>query len=175
VHRAADPDALLFYNEAEGEAMDVKSDAVYALVRDFKQRGIPIDGVAQMHILNLNPDFEGSARNIRRLAALGLQVHITELDVALPVTAQDFLRNPGDLQRQAEIYRRIALVCLSEPRCTAIQTWGFTDRYSWIRSWTKGTKGNALPFDRDYAPKPAYEALRDVLDEPPARACAPSQ
>lgn len=41
----ADPQALLFYNEAGAEVVNPKSDAIYAMVRDFRQRGIPIDGV----------------------------------------------------------------------------------------------------------------------------------
>ena len=41
----AEPQALLFYNEAEGEGMNRKSDAIYAMVKDFRQRGVPIDGV----------------------------------------------------------------------------------------------------------------------------------
>src|SRR5271157_5811181 len=50
----ADPQALLFYNEAEAETLNPKSDAIYAMVRDFRQRGVPIDGVGlQMHIANL--------------------------------------------------------------------------------------------------------------------------
>ncbi len=39
--RKADPKALLFYNEAEGEGLNRKSDAIYALIKDFKQRGVP--------------------------------------------------------------------------------------------------------------------------------------
>jgi endo-1,4-beta-xylanase len=47
----ADPQALLFYNEAESEELNPKSDAVYAMVRDFKRQGVPIDGVGfQMHL-----------------------------------------------------------------------------------------------------------------------------
>lgn len=173
---AADPDALLFYNEAEGEAMNAKSDAIYAMVRDFKRRGVPIHGVGlQMHILDLNPDIDGIAANIRRLTALGLQVHITELDIALPVDPVGRPRNPADLQRQAEIYRRVAFACFSQPGCTAIQTWGFTDKYSWIRNWTKGNKGGPLLFDREYAPKPAYYAFRDALRSLPAHPRAPLQ
>ena len=42
--READPQALLFYNEAEGEGLNRKSDTIYAMVRDFKRRGVPIDG-----------------------------------------------------------------------------------------------------------------------------------
>lgn len=43
--READPHALLFYNEAEGEKLNRKSDAIYAMVKDFRRRGVPIDGV----------------------------------------------------------------------------------------------------------------------------------
>lgn len=172
----ADPEALLFYNEAEGEALNVKSDALYAMVRDFKRRGVPIDGVGlQMHILDLKPDIAGITANIRRLTGLGLQVHITELDVALPVEGEGRPRNAADWQRQAEIYRSVALACFSQPGCTAIQTWGFTDKYSWIRNWTKGNKGSPLLFDRDYVPKPAYFAFRDVLRSLPLHVGAPVQ
>ena len=85
----ADPQALLFYNEAEGEGMNRKSDAIYAMVKDFKRRGVPIDGVGlQMHIPALDVDITAIAANIARLTALGVQVHITELDVSLPLELQ---------------------------------------------------------------------------------------
>ena len=84
--READPQALLFYNEAEGEGLNHKSDAIYAMVKDFKRRGVPIDGVGlQMHIFQLDLDTAAIAANIARLTALGVQVHITELDVSLPI------------------------------------------------------------------------------------------
>ena len=84
------------------------------------------------------------------------------MDVSLPVDANGNPR-PEDLQRQADIYREIADACLSHPGCTAIQTWGFTDKYSWIGSHSKHTQGAALLFDRSYRAKPAYEALRNAL------------
>ena len=155
----ADPKALLFYNEAEGEGLNRKSDAIYAMVKAFKQHRVPIDGVGlQMHIPHLDFDTTAVAANIARLTALGLQVHITELDVSLPVDASGQARN-DDLQPQAEIYRGVARVCLQNPGCTAIQTWGFTDKYSWIGSHSHSTRGAALPFDRTYKPKPAYDAM----------------
>jgi endo-1,4-beta-xylanase len=159
----ADPQALLFYNEAEAETMNPKSDAIYAMVRDFRQRNVPIEGVGfQMHIANLRADVASISANIERFTALGVQVHITEMDVALPVDAEGNAR-PEDQQREADIYRDIAHACLSHPGCTAIQTWGFTDKYSWIGSHSKTTQGAALLFDRYYRAKPAYEALRDAL------------
>ena len=165
----ADPSALFFYNDAEGEAVNRKSEAIYAMVKDFRRRGVPIDGVGlQMHIFNLNPDVDGIERNITRFVALGVQVHITEMDVALATDAGGNVRDPQDLARQAEIYRQIATVNRKHPGCTAIQTWGFTDKYSWIHSTTKGSKGAALPFDRQYTPKPAYTGLSEALAAPTA-------
>jgi endo-1,4-beta-xylanase len=159
----ADPQALLFYNEAEAEGVNPKSDAIYAMVRDFRRRGVPIDGVGfQMHIENLRADVASISANIKRFTALGVQVHITEMDVALPVDPNGNPR-PEDLQKQADIYREVATACLSHRGCTAIQTWGFTDKYSWIGWHSKQTQGAALPFDRNYATKLAYEALWDAL------------
>jgi len=111
-----------------------------------------------MHIPKLDADVPAIAANIARLTALGVQVHITELDVSLPLDSGGQVR-ADDLTRQADVYRGIARVCLNSAGCTAIQTWGFTDKYSWIGSHSRGTRGQALPFDRSYRPKAAYRAL----------------
>lgn len=159
----ADPQALLFYNDNGGEELNRKSDAIYAMVKDFKQRGVPIDGVGlQMHISQLVLDASSISANIARLTALRLQVHITELDVALPL-GSDGLPRSKDLQRQAEAYRNVVRACVQNPGCTAIQTWGFTDKYSWIGSHSHGSQGAALLFDRSYKPKPAYDAMLDEI------------
>lgn len=63
-----------------------------------------------------------------------------------------------DLTSQADVYRGIARVCRNSAGCTAIQTWGFTDKYSRIRSHSRGTRGQALPFDRSWRPKADYRA-----------------
>jgi endo-1,4-beta-xylanase len=163
----ADPHALLFYNEAEGEGLNRKSNAIYAMVKNFKRRGVPIDGVGlQMHIPTLDADIPAItaniSANIARLTALGLQVHITELDVSLLLDSNRLPR-PDDLARQADVYRSIVRACLNSAGCTAIQTWGFTDKYSGIGSHSHGARGDALPFDRTYQPKPAYRAILEEL------------
>jgi endo-1,4-beta-xylanase len=140
----------LFYNEAEGDTLNRKSEAIYAMVRDFRNRGVPIDGVGlQLQLPRLDYDTGAIAANMERLTKLGLQVHITELDVALPVDPQGAPR-PEDLQRQADAYPRVVRTCLQNPGCSAIQTWGFTDKYSWIGSHSHGTQGAGLLFDRAY-------------------------
>jgi len=95
-------------------------------------------------------------------------VQVTEMDVALPVDASGKLLRSEDLQTQAVIYRQIAQVCMQNSRCTAFQTWGFTDKYSWIPRFTGWSKGAALLFDKQYQPKPAYTAVMQALA--PARA-----
>jgi endo-1,4-beta-xylanase len=167
--READPHALLFYNEAEGEFLNHKSDAIYEMLKDFKRRGVPIDGVGlQLHLPGPELDSAALAANIARLAALGLQVHITELDVSLPLSppgdseSRPVINNDlhdKDLLGQAQVYGDVMHACLQNAGCTAIQTWGFTDKYSWIGSHSHGTRGRALLFDKTYQRKPSYEAV----------------
>lgn len=165
--RQSDPHALLFYNDNGGEGLGAKSDAIYAMARDFEHRGVPIDGIGlQMHISHLDLDTAAIAANIARLTALGLQVQITEFDVSLPVDSTGHA-TADDLQRQADLYRAIFRTCLSNPGCTAIQTWGFTDKFSWIGSHTHGARGAALLFDAAGKPKPAYEAALEELSRRP--------
>lgn len=169
----ADPKALLFYNDDGAEGINPKSDAIYAMVKDFKQRGVPIDGVGlQMHITNLGEDLSSVDANVARLGALGLQVQITEMDVAVPLDGAGNPVDAGDLGRQAQVYGKIASLCARQAACTAFQIWGFTDRYSWIPSFTKGKKGAALLFDLDYRPKGAYDAVLQAfasVKQPPQR------
>jgi endo-1,4-beta-xylanase len=135
------------------------------MVKDFKRRGVPIDGVGlQMHVERLDFDTAPVAANIARLTALGLQVHITELDVSLPLDPTG-LAAREDLVRQADVYRGVVRACIRNPGCTAIQTWGFSDKYSWIGSHTHGARGAALPFDHAYQPKPAYDAMLEEISQ----------
>ena len=60
-----------------------------------------------MHIFDLHADSEGISRNIARFTALGLQVHITEMDVAVPLDTAGHASS-SDLALQADIYRAIA-------------------------------------------------------------------
>lgn len=152
----ADPKALLFYNDYDAEGMNRKSDAIFKMAQDFKARGVPLSGIGlQMHFTSNPPPLESIESNMKRITGLGLQVQITELDVRLP------LNNPP-LDKQAQIYHGITALCVKFPLCTAIQTWGFTDKYSWIPRQNPGM-GAALIFDADYQPKPAYQAIASAL------------
>ena len=168
--RDADPRALLFYNDYGAETINAKSDAIYAMVQDFKSRGVPIDGVGlQMHLTTNAGSLAGMESNLRRLTSLGVQVQITELDVRLPVDSSGAAAT-ADLAAQAQLYRDIVALCLKFSRCTAIQTWGFTDKHSWIPRAYPG-RGAALEFDANYQPKAAYHSMVSAFESaPPALA-----
>ncbi len=158
--READPDALLYYNDYSAEDMGSKSKAVYNLVRDLKLQGVPINGVGwQMHV-DSNFKINSSHRdNAKRLADLGLEVSITELDVRLTLPATQELAT-----RQAGIYRDVTQFCLSIPNCKVLVMWGFTDKYSWIPQFYPGN-GDALIFDSNYKSKPAYSSLKQAIQD----------
>ena len=156
---AADPDAKLFYNDYNVEGLNAKSNAMFTMVQGMLRRGVPIHGVGlQGHFVNgAVPSLQSLTDNIKRFGDLGLEVHITELDVRIqsPTT-------PQKLQQQATEYRNVVMACRAHPKCTMITVWGVTDAISWIDSFFPGFS-DALLFDRQYRPKPAYTStLQEV-------------
>jgi len=155
----ADPAAKLFYNDHGGEGLNEKSDAIYQMAIDLLRDGVPIHGIGmQMHVgLSASPPPDQVAANMNRLAELGLQVDITEMDVRIgPESSSE------KLARQAQIYGDTLAVCLQAENCGAFVVWGVSDRQSWIPR-DMGTSDSPLIFDEFYKPKPAYVELVDVL------------
>ena len=159
---AADPKAKLFYNDYDTEALNAKSDAIYAMAKDFHLRGVPLNGIGFQTHVNLKFDdpkaLSSFAANLKRFSDLGMEIHITELDIALDDNSQP------SLQAQGELYRKVTEICLQNPSCRVLQTWGFTDKYSWIPGHSKGKQGWALPFDATYQKKRAYDGMVHVLE-----------
>lgn len=164
---AADPGALLFYNDYNIEEPGPKFTAVLNMVQDFVTNGVPINGVGfEMHVTTTYyPDPTQLAQNMQALAALGLQVHITEMDVRLQLDSNGNA-SAIDLATQAQIYQSVLTTCLQQPNCTAFQVWGVSDAVSWIPSAFPGY-GAALPFDVNYQPKPAFSALMTAMETTP--------
>jgi endo-1,4-beta-xylanase len=158
--RAADPAAKLFYNDYDAEEINRKSDAIYAMAKDFLKRGVPLDGIGFQTHVSLKFDdpakLESFRKNLERFAKLGLELQITELDIRLNDSSR------ASLAAQAKLYGEIATICVKQPSCKALQTWGFTDKHSWIPQFYK-SQGWALLWDENYQKKPAYEAVREAL------------
>ncbi|MFI5556171.1 non-reducing end alpha-L-arabinofuranosidase family hydrolase [Streptomyces sp. NPDC051738] len=146
--RSADPAAKLCYNDYNIENWsDAKTQGVYRLVRDFKARGVPIDCVGlQAHFGTGGPpaSFQTTLSNF---AALGVDVQITELDIA---------------QASPTAYANTVRACMNVARCTGITVWGIRDSDSWRAS------ENPLLFDRGGNKKSAYNAVLTTLGGTPA-------
>ncbi len=155
--RAADPDVALFYNDYNIEGVVAKSDSVYAMVKDFLARGVPINGVGLQAHFTMNGVPATLGANIARLAALGLKVHITELDVRVSVPSTN-----ASLNSQAQNYHDVIATCIQNKGCELVTMWGFTDKDSWVPNTFPG-QGDALPWDSFFQHKPAYRSIYNAL------------
>ncbi|ORX58584.1 hypothetical protein BCR36DRAFT_580185 [Piromyces finnis] len=148
--RAASSTTKLFYNDYNTEGIYGKSEAVFNFVKDMKSRNIPIDGVGlQYHVSTQSfPQYEKINDLIGRYCQLGLEVHITEMDV----------KSGGNASGQAKVYSEALKACLSNSCCKAFLVWGVGDNDSWL-----GANEAGLLFDSNYQPKAAYNALIETL------------
>lgn len=155
--RAANPRAKLYINEYAVEGPNAKLDGLLALVRDLKSRDVPLDAIGLQYHTHIQGFLDEAtlADTMRRIAALGVEVEITEMDVGTSL-----LDGPVEqrLARQADAYGAAARACNAVAACTGFTTWGFTDRFSWL-----GSAEMPLLFDTQYRPKPAYGAVRTAF------------
>ena len=152
--RASDASATLLYNDYDIGWPAPKGAAALELVDGLLARDAPLDGVGfQMH---LDLDFahaEGFSAAMQAVADRGLEVWVTEFDVAV--------RGPEDFDEQALLYEDVLERCLMQPACRAFQVWGLDDGHSFRRPVSP------LPFDEDFRPKPAFFAMRRALSTRP--------
>ncbi len=168
--RAAVPNAKLFYNEYGNEGVSrYKFRETINLVSNLKAKGL-IDGLGlQMHLsTDRNYPFDDNFfLALEEYAKLGVEIHITELDIAIRLTNTNGIAlTPEELEieyeKQAQMYALTFATCLSNTNVKAILMWGFTDKYSWIPQY-RINYGDALIFDKNYNKKKAYKAILEIL------------
>jgi endo-1,4-beta-xylanase len=179
--READSGARLVVNEYDVEYdtpdQDAKRTAVLRLLERMKTAGTPVDALGVQAHLDIGR-YSFSATKLRRflaeVAAMGLEIQITELDVTDE-------RAPASIaerdQLVADEYRRFLDVALDEPAVTQVITWGLSDRHSWIvrretneMKWrSDGLPSRPLPFDVDLLRKPAWSAIARAFEQAPPR------
>jgi endo-1,4-beta-xylanase len=170
--RAADPRALLVYNDYGIEADDKKAgekrDYVLYLVKSMKKRGTPIDAVGLQSHLWMNENlYDGLRHFIRDVHKLGLQTFVTEMDVDDSRIAGDFATRDRVV---AEMYGSYLDLVLGEGVRTIV-TWGITDRYSHMsvaHPRPDGSPARGLPFDENLMPVAAFDAMLHSFGRLPA-------
>jgi endo-1,4-beta-xylanase len=154
----ADPQAKLCYNDYNIEGINPKSNGVYAMVRSFRSRHVPIDCIGIQGHLIAGQIPSGIQANLQRFAKLGLSVQFTELDIRMPVPT-----NNVNLQKQAQDYQAVILACLAVSRCAGVTVWNVYDGDSWVPSTFPGY-GAATLFDNNYNKRPAYYSILSALN-----------
>ena len=80
---AADPDALLFYNDYN-EINPIKREKIISMINQLKKAGVPVSGIGlQGHWSVSAPSEEQLTNTIQSFASLALPIQITELDISV--------------------------------------------------------------------------------------------
>lgn len=163
---AADPAALLFLNDYNLESSTQKLDSLIAMVNELKGQSVPIHGVAtQMHI-SVNTSNAGIDNMFTKLAATGLKVHVSELDIRInPNNSSPFTATDDLLTQQASKYKYVVdsyNTNVPASQRFGITVWNVTDADSWIVTSLGRTDFPTL-FNNSYQKKPAYTSFKQGL------------
>ncbi|OJH39931.1 endo-1,4-beta-xylanase [Cystobacter ferrugineus] len=163
--READPEAVLFINDYNTHESG-KSQAMYNLVKRLKAKGIPIDGVGhQTHVSLYYPTVQEIESSIVKFADLGVETHITELDVSVySSSSQRYDTFPEELkQKQAALYKQLFDVFRRHKNLiTSVTVWGKDDGNTWLRTFPVARNDWPLLFDERLQSKSAYWAIVDA-------------
>lgn len=177
--RALDPSAKLMINDYslvyDNPIDEARRNRMLRLVEDLKARNVPLDMVGIQGHLELakgKVDQRRTARFLKDLAAMDVEIAITELDVlesdmSLPIPNRD--------ARVASTVHDLLDVALDQPAVRSVVTWGLSDQDSWLQDRARSTReaqtcspvdchrlNRGLPFDGEMKPKPMQIALSRV-------------
>ena len=175
--RAADPKALLYYNDYNIEWDMTKLQAVTDMVDGFKTRGVPIDGVGfQMHINMDFPSVGTISAAMKKVVDRGLKVKISELDIPIN-NPNSAAYKSGDIKttytldlglQQKKRYCEVVKAYMDTVPASqrgGIVVWGVDDPSSWLIQAAFNNKHADWPllFDGQYHDKPALRGVADAL------------
>jgi endo-1,4-beta-xylanase len=180
----ADPGAEFYYNDYSLEN-EAKRNGAARLVQKLKAQGIHIAAVGLQGHNKLDwPSTQQQDITLGTFAKLGVKINITELDLdVLPAVSEDVgpsirLNEQSQLRlnpfasglpesvakEQARRYRELFAVYLKYRNVIdRITFWGVTDADTWLNNWpVRGRTNYPLLFDRQGAPKPAFDSIVEI-------------
>ncbi|MBE9601624.1 endo-1,4-beta-xylanase [Pedobacter sp. MC2016-24] len=167
---AADPQALLFYNDYNSER-PVKRDKIYRLLKKLIAKHVPIHGIGlQAHWSVFEPSEKELREAIELYSSLGLQIHFTELDMSIypweknkrpKKVGESEVLTPDLEQKQIDQYGKIFSIFREyKKNITSVTFWNVSDRYTWLDYYpVPGRKNYPLLFDQQLQRKKAYQAV----------------
>jgi endo-1,4-beta-xylanase len=165
--RAADPDAMLYYNDYNLNNQR-KAQVVANMVKDindrYKAEGNArnlIDGVGMQAHYGVSTDAPSVKASIEMFAAVGVKVAISELDIEIKSVGSGSF-GAGKNSRTTDVEQRIQALVYAQlfnlfkeysDHITRVTMWGMDDEFSWKSS------GNPCLWDGDLKPKQAFWAV----------------
>jgi GH35 family endo-1,4-beta-xylanase/lysophospholipase L1-like esterase len=188
--RAKDPDALLIYNDYN-DHLPAKREKVIELLKRLKQQGAPVDAYGMQGHFELGDNsIEQLRETFKALRTLDLKVVVSELDIDVVTRSRwwadggkhrdelakfDPYRDglpPEVAQKQAQEYVELfKLFAENSDIIERVSFWNLHDGQSWLNYFPWRRVNHPLLFDRDRRPKPAFDAVYEMLEkQPPAHA-----
>ena len=158
----ADPSVALFYNDYE-TSLEWKCDFIIQNILKPLRKKKLIDGVGlQSHLLMDHPDPEVYRAALKKYGALGLQIHITELDM------HNADPSAGSMRRLAERYQEFFRIYLDakkngEADITSVTFWNLKDEDSWLTGFRRETSYPLLFCGKCRAKKAYYAVLEAAV------------
>ncbi len=157
----ADPGAILFMNDYNLESTPAKRARFLKLCEAVLKKGAPLHGIGtQTHIdADLAPGAITAA--LRDIASLGLQVHVSEVDISLRVKSMGDIAQPrlNQIRLLAELVG--AYHDIPPAQRYGMTFWGLRDSDSWLNGKDNRTlvPDEPLLFDGAGRPKPLAQAF----------------
>ena len=174
--RAADPNALLVWNEdfRNDDSPTAEANRTFFLqhLKEKLSRGVPIQAIGiQSHLAGDQPNIACASHKhfLKQVGDLGLKILVTEMDV-------HDQKLPADVQARdqavAAVYYNYLSGILAEKAVIAILTWGLCNKYTWLNSRHARADGlpiRPLPYDENMNPTPVWDAIARAIDDAPLR------
>ena len=178
-----DSNVALAYNDYNLYKPQKRQGAI-RIINSLKEKGIRIDAVGIQAHWDLHfPSIQQIEETIIDLAATGVDVMITELDITVipnpyelaGIAREEFKKFEGDKKWdpyqsgipdnvQKKLTKRyhdiFELFVKHHDKISRVTFWGINDKYTWRNeNPIRGRSDYPLLFDRDYNEKPAYDKL----------------
>lgn len=167
VAREEAPDAVLLLNDF-GTTSPQKRQCLYDLASSLIAEGVPIDGIGMQQHNNIqNPSIADIEATIELFASLGVEVHITELDVSIYTSGSDAYLTEADVPENVlitqghrfkelfEMFRR------QSDNIGSITFWGIADDHTWLTNRPITRVDLPMMFDQQLQAKYAYWGVVD--------------
>lgn len=183
----ADPDAKLYYNDYN-EWHPGKVERLTKIIKNFKTKGIRIDGIGMQGHIGLDyPSIAEYENAIVKYSNAGVKVSVTELEISALPSPNKISSNISDTQAyqrelnpysngvlpanvQVEWEKRytdfFTLFLKHHDKIERVTLWGVTDGDSWKNDFPiVGRTDYPLLFDRNYQAKPIVQQLINLTKD----------